>query len=849
MYTAIFSAVFIFCILLAFLIGALKARKKVWQLSLVKIIMKFISAMLAALISLIVTWFALSAVADFLLNGNVLDSVLAAVNMQDVDINAILTEVPSAKVFLIAIASMVVAPSLFLLFYWLCRIITACVTNPIARAISKKPEHKETPAEESTEEQKDEKAEKKAAKKEKKEQKKNALMLEKGSWVSALVGGVCGALSLCILLVPLVGTLDVVDDISSLALHNVGEQEGNEMANVAADVLDAAANNMGSVTVKVMGGGALYNMMTSYPIDGEFVTLKKESGFIKSVANVAVSFAEFAEDKASNTELVSGLNDVSTSFENSTLMPNLVSELVSAASGHWREGEDFYGIDMPEFGTDEFKPIVIAALDGLAQSDATTIKQDVKTIVDVVVTLVENDAMTEIAENPISFMKHEDVTSEIFFALLENPRLNTTVDGVADFGITMFMDAVQAHHKQEELYDEMLAAVGSVYATEEAVVKAALGEIYDTYGLAVDDDVLSRGAVAYIEGQDMKEWTRANIAASSEDYLSKTVIITTDMITAGKETITDNARESKKLAHAFAVICDIVDDVNADEFDTKVMLAKMGPILDSFADTETIGKQHTTYMLEGLLQSELVHDSIGFNVIEATETAKSIASNSAVKGYTPMLISLSSVVDVVEAASDPNKNTSEAVSEMLADLTPESASVIQTMVTPAVVQKQGVPEKSAPAVSTAISDTFGNLSEAKENGMSDEEYEKESHAVADMMNIMMASGNNSESNSTFGEGSQTGKSADEYLDTAFDSKVITKTVVETVYGEGDEPKMDPFDSDRKLSDQEKDEFLAAANRKWTEVDQTELQQKEMIALGSIMNVKVELVNGQWIIVD
>ncbi len=836
MFTTIFSAVFLFFILLAFLIGALKARKKVWQFSLVRIIMKVISAVLAAFISLFVSWFALSALADFLLGSNILDSLLT-----DIDINAIIAEVPSAKIFVLAIASMIVAPLLFLLFYLLCRIITGCLTKPISRAISKKPAHTEATAE-------GEEAEKskKMLKKEKKERKKNALKLEKGSFASFILGGACGALTLCVLLVPLVGTLDVVDDISSLALHNMGKQEGLEMVDTVADVMDSAANNVGSVTVRTLGGGALYDMMTSYPVNGEFITLKKESGFVKSVANTVVSFSD---ENASTEDRVGGLNDVTASFENSTLMPTLISELVSAASGHWSEGESFYGIDMPELGGEELQPVVMAAIDGLSQSDVTTIKQDVRTIVDIVATLVENDAISEIGENPISFLKHETVTSELFYALLENPRLNVAVDGIADFGIGMFMEAVQAHPRKAELYDEMLVALSRVNGENEEAVAAALQEVYDTYGLEVGEDIIAKGAAARMQGQDLGAWTRANVVSSSEDYLSKTVIITTDMVTAGKETITDNAGEAKKLAHAFSVICGIVDDVNEDSFEPKVMLSKMGPILDSFAETETIGKEHTKYMLEGLLQSELVHDSIGFTVVEATEAAASMADNAVTKGYTSMLVSLSSVVDVVESAADPNKNTADAVIEMLDDLTPEAANVIQSMVTPAVVQKQGVPEKSAPSVSTAISNTFGNLSDAKESGMSDEEYEKESHAVADMMNIMMSSGNTSNGGSTFGDGSHTGKSADDYVDTALDSKVITKTVVETVYGEGDTPNMDPFESDRNLSEQEKDEFLSATNRKWSEKEQTESQQKEIIALGAIMNVQLELVDGQWVAVQ
>ncbi len=812
MYSAIFSIVFLMAAAVAILIGVLKGIKKVWQLSLIRIIMTFASAMLAAFASVMVSWFGLRAIVDALVNGGVLGSF-----------SELLRELPGTKTAVLAILSMIITPMFFLLFYAIFRPVTSAFTKTIARAISKKPSEK-------SEEQPDD---------------KNAVLrLEKAHPLSAALGGLGGLLTLCVLLIPLSGTLGVVNDISSLALRNVGESTGVEAASMGADILDGAANNAGTVTVKLMGGGLVYDMMTSYPMEGGFVTLKKESGFVKNVADAAVSISD---QNVTTEKLVASLNKISDSFDNSTLMPIMVSEVVGAAADDWKDGNSYHGIACPKLGNPQLDPLVVSVMDGLSHSDRETIKVDVRTIVDIMATLAEDGAMGKLSTDPMAILGQEETTSEILLSLFQNERLYVVVDGVSDFGITMFMDTVQTHPTRSGLYAELLGKIDNVSGEDPIALTAAYADLFDYYGLRVDDTVAAAAASAKLAGEDMRAWAEANLAADEESYILKTELISTDMITEGSSTITDIEKESKALAHAYAVLYGMMGEMNGSSFDTKTMISKMGPALDSFKVTETIGPERTKYILSGMLQSEMVHDKIGFSVLEATDSAASIAKGSDTKGYDKMMVSLSLVVDVVESASDTNKDTTAAVDAMLDDLTPESAEVIQTLSKPSVMQNYGVSEKSSVPVSEMVSDTFGNLSDAKENGMSDEEYDRESKAVASMMNVLMSAGTTTESG-TFGEGSNTNQSATEYVSNVLGSKVMSQTVVETVYGEGDTPKMDPLLSERVLSTEENTEFMTAINNQWTNGEKTEQDKREIIALAALMNTQVELDGEAWVIV-
>ena len=206
-----------------------------------------------------------------------------------------------------------------------------------------------------------------------------------------------------------------------------------------------------------------------------------------------------------------------------------------------------------------------------------------------------------------------------------------------------------------------------------------------------------------------------------------------------------------------------------------------------------------------------------------------------------MMISLSKAIDVVDAASDPEKDTTEAVKVMLDDLTPASSKVLQTMSTPEVVKTYDVPEKSAEPVSDMLSDTFENLSNAKEEGMSDEEYEKESVAVANMMDVLMASGKTGAT--TFGENSVTGISADEYVNNIMDSKVMSGTVLDNVYLDGENATHDPLNSERDLSEQEKTDFLNALSNRWESSEKDDVTAKKLIALASVLNFQIEITSN------
>ncbi len=824
MFGLIFSAAFLVVALLFMLVGALKGKKTVWQLSVTRISLSVISAIIAAFVSSLIAWHGI---------GAALGSIL--------EIEWIMNELPSGKDIITAIAAMIVAPLLFTFLYTIIRLIAKAFTRLIARQFLRLTTPKEKTEDVKAEQElladdsmenhiKEPGGDNSPGIDSEKDNKNRMFKLEKNSWVGALCGALCSFVTLCILLVPMVGTLDVVGDMASLPVHTLAASDETGMMDTVADVVDGASGNAGVVTVKLVGGGLLYDAMTTYKVGDTRVTLRREAEFIKTVS-VAVLAA--TDKEASNEEKAEGIREIAVAFEKSDMVPILVAEVTHAAASDWKEGNDFHGIKRPSMG-ESFDPLMISLVEAFAESGRDTIKDDVATIVEIVAVLMEKDALGSLGSNPLAILSKEDATAQVIENLLDNPRLDVVVDGISDFGIGVLMDAVGATKDVSPLYSRFKTDVQGVYGETAEDLSAAYAKVFDKHGLKVSEEQCTSAAQTKLDGGNILEWVANNVVADEEDYVNKTAIVPINMITEGRQEVQNKEREAKLLARAYVQAYELKNRMSASTFGVKDMVAEMGPILDSFALTESVGPVKTAYILKAMLQSETVRDKIGFSVLEASNSADSISKNSATKSYAAMLNSLMLAVDMIEAASDPNVNTNDAVEKMLADLTPESAEVLQTISTPEVMKKYDVPEKSAKPTSELMSDTFGNLSDAKENGMSDEDYAKESAAVSNMMSVAMSS----KGGAVFGENSATGITSDQFVDDIMNSTVMSDTLVEKVYGEGDEPKIDPLASERSMSEEENTSFMTSLNNKWNASDKSESTKREIVAIAAIMNVKV-----------
>ena len=139
-----------------------------------------------------------------------------------------------------------------------------------------------------------------------------------------------------------------------------------------------------------------------------------------------------------------------------------------------------------------------------------------------------------------------------------------------------------------------------------------------------------------------------------------------------------------------------------------------------------------------------------------------------------------------------------------------------------------------------MSDMFGNLSDAKQNNMSEEQLQRETVAVNKVMTMAMNAG--SSNGSSFGEGSVTGTSAEQFVNDIMDSEVVSDTVMEQVYGETNDPQSDPLATERTMSEADETELITALNNKWQNATDAQRADenfnKKLISTAALMNVRV-----------
>ena len=836
MFNVVFGLVMLLLVLAFVGIGLLKGRKYTWVYSALRTLAVLVAAPLSVLLAVLAAE-GLAALGLTVLNATGVLGTWAG----------LLEEVPTLKSALKALVAMTISPVCFYLIFAVLR----PVLNAIAKAVTGAITAKKRPNE----------AEQLVAGSEK--PMKNAELRVAGkNPMGMLFGALCGLVLCLTLTAPLVGVLAVADETVGL----IDEYSDEPEVETAAPILDAAANNPGSKTVRLLGGQLMYDHLTSARVGGETLTLNKELRLVCAAAN-AVSDTKNTE--VPRQEAAESIRQASVAFRESVLVPALAPELLDAADAAWDRGETYHGIAKPSFG-EELNTLTDPLLEILASSDRETLKDDVDSVARILATLVEKDALGQIKNDPMALLSNTEITEGVLCVLLENDRMRPLVGAVAEYGISVMAKKMNMLASRATLYEDFISDAAEILSSEGSVasvarlangqMKANYQTLFDRYGLEVSEasiETIADQTSLYFAEQPMTEETLktffaeqtlvmksgASFApASQEAMLELSLLVSCEDIYFDSSVITkeEAAGEAKALANVLSELASLSDSIQG-EIDAADTVRKMGSVLDALAATKTVGKEETEQLLTGLFQSKTVREQIGCSVLEATEITVTVSEQSKTNGYAPLMNSLGNTVEVVQKSAG-NENIGEQMDTLLADLTPESAAVLRTMSKPGVMIKHGVPERSAEASSGMFSSMFGNLADAKASGMSDEEYAKESKAAADMTNlaIKMSAGN---TENIFGEDSVTGVSAEEYVGNMLDSTVICKTMVDTVYADGSsEPVMDPINTQKTLSEAEQTEFLEVLNTHWERAEQTERADEEYrknyIAMGAMLNIEL-----------
>ncbi len=276
----------------------------------------------------------------------------------------------------------------------------------------------------------------------------------------------------------------------------------------------------------------------------------------------------------------------------------------------------------------------------------------------------------------------------------------------------------------------------------------------------------------------------------------------------------DPDAEVDKISDVLAEAVDIFgsDFENMSQSD---LFNNMGTLLDKMSETEIFGEDFTGGVLKAVVQSENVRGELGLSNKEATDFADKLntttQSQNGSYGTTTQAVSNTiEVVDKINDSSTTREERRESTEKLITNMSPENAELLGTMTTPSMMVKYGSSESAAQVVADSVSTLLNNMATFQGSSSSDTVYTTEADAVNTLLVLAMDSAESDEKSlfaTDENDGGKTGTTASEYVELFVNSSVVSDTLLNTVYEEGNNDN--PFGVNPTEND--KEEFNTAIN--------------------------------------
>ena len=856
----IFSLIFLLIVALGAYRGCKRAKKKGVAYS----VTRFAVILLSALISVVVARAIAAKLAVALYNA-LADGMLPE-GMTD-----LFRDLPSAPAIILALVAMVISPILFypvnsiitLILKILAPIVTRLTLALIgsgkkkpaaedtAEEADKKTEFSEAPEKELTDETAEpEDGEPQKSPEQKKRRKTSSAESRariKGR-VGIAFGILAGILSVFVFFAPIFAALGLIGMIE----QTVSDADIAELEEIE-PVMDAAhglTHNAAISVTNAVGGKLMFNALTTFKVKGESITLYNEVELLCGVAQTALGVYS---DEKTPEQKAAALENIPTLLERSSVIPILASEFLAGASSAWEKGEAFCGISLPADGSDPTSDLIIEALALFSDSTTETVKEDVGTVVKIAAVIVRNDLIGNMPENPMDLLANRNLVSDLFFEVLENSRLNSLVGSLVDTGIEIMTGALNVPKTLDGIHENFIEQLYAVSEGNEEDLKAALDGVFKRYGIDITDASLT-SFTAYVAahgGFDVSAIGAAQLTAlltaieingdvtadlsTDAGFRSATLLVTAEHVESVHGTAAADSRaEANALAEVFASLSTVTDLFSGADAGISSTVKSLGSILDKLAACNTIGKRCVDSLVVALLQTDAVYDTVHMDKVSSTHFATSIIAGAEKESYAVMMNSIADVIDAMTKTSSAEGLDKSGIESVISGLTPETAEALGHLVSDNLVSSMGFGDSTASGVNDIITSVFNNVAEAKKNNMDDETYAEESKKIAEIIDVTMS----------ISEG-ESDVDIDSYVDSVMSSSILTDSICDVVYRDGEVPTTDPLKTGMELSDSDKAALVQNLQSKIDAADAADKAktERDAVAVAAYMNVEIVIVGG------
>ncbi len=676
---------------------------------------------------------------------------------------------------------------------------------------------------------------------------------------SILIGIIGCIFGVVVVFAPFTGAIALADEALALIGENIEEgDEDYESYTLARSVTDSLPVRLSNS----FGGKLIFNRLTTYNVNGTKIKLASEAELATAIAG---SVNTITDENAEKEAQKGAVADVINAFERSAVIPLVLSDVLDQlALSIDGDGKLAEAVGLKVGDSENLSgKLTVELLHTFKGCTPDSIKQDARTLADIVLIVIDHEAVSSI-EKPNELLSNRALVEELLTVFFENDRFSSVASTIVEMGIGMLESELGMTDTLESAHGDMLNELGAINtnATDGEITKEVT-DILTSYGIDVTDEGAHKVAEALkyygpqnallkveVKGEDAP----VNIA-SPGGFESVSLLITKNEIKIShKDSIKDPAHEAHLIAEALYAITDLTASLNG-EVSISAVLSTIGKLLDNLSETEMVGKGVVDKLVVVMFQSEKVTGSLPLNTVEATKFVDSLVSGSEGegKGYETVMGGIADMVDVLgnlsstESADDPI----EAVTETLKNITPESAEALKHFATTDFVKDIGVGEESSEGVANVLGNLFDELATAKDEdglGLSDEEYAEEAEKISNLLDVTMSI--------TDGTSDTSDVAIESYVNDVMDSKILTNTIINSVYDEEGNLKNDPLNTEIELSGDEKTELGDSLNQKLSEITNAEYESEEekaeklaeteklIIAIGAYINTEVTIENGE-----
>lgn len=353
------------------------------------------------------------------------------------DVKKLTEQFPSIPTLVTAGIDTLLTPILFVLLFWVLRLITRIVLACLFHGrLKTRPDEMLDPMYESAD---------------------APWYRRHGRMVSGLTGALCGFLASMILLSPVVGTLGTAHSVLRKTENVKVKWSTLGMTDADVESVKATASDPAVLLLEAMGGGLIFDAAANTRLNEKNVYLRREvDACMAVITDMIGGLSLITNPTAADPAKAEALARLGSEIEDSEAAKLLAADFLNGISRAWMNGETIWGMGKPASG-ELLDPLLNGVLEACAESTHECAARDVTTLVNVYLIAAENGLLTDPDYDKLAEELDEGgVLGLIYDELMKNPCMAHLTGELTNMALRIMAHAIKASDFSDAKLDGLM---------------------------------------------------------------------------------------------------------------------------------------------------------------------------------------------------------------------------------------------------------------------------------------------------------------------------------------------------------------------------------------------------------